>query len=90
MAQAPTKPSPSADLAQQLAASQSSTIYVDVELTDADAAAMLSAEPPLHVERDAVRNLWAVRAATEDEVLAAAAKATAASASSSTPASSSA
>jgi len=93
MAQAPTKPSPSAELAQQLASSQSATIFVDADLNDADAAAMLTAVPPLHVEHDVVRGLWAVRKATDDEV--SAAKATtgttsSASSSQSTPASSSA
>ena len=72
------------DLAQQLATSQSATIYVDAELNEADAAALLTADPPLHVEHDAVRNLWAVRLATADE--AEQAKAAAAAASASTPA----
>jgi hypothetical protein len=56
-------------LAEHLAASQSATIYVDLpDLDDAGAAAMLSADPPLHVEKDAVRDLWAVRAATQSEI----------------------
>jgi hypothetical protein len=88
-----TTTSPTADLAQQLESSQSATIYVDLpDLDDAGAEALLEGDPPLHVEHDAVRNLWAVRKATEDEVEAAAAAKAAddtASASSATPASSS-
>lgn len=57
------------DLAAQLAASQSTTIYVDADLNDADAAALLQADPPLHVEYDAVRDKWAIRAASPDEVV---------------------
>ena len=98
MAQAPTtttksstSSTSSADLAQQLASAQSSIIYVDLDLNDADAAAMLTGDPPLHVEHDDVRGLWAVRKATDDEVAQAkaAASTTSTSASSSTPASSS-
>ena len=55
-------------LAEALATSQSSTIYVDLDITDSAAAAMLHADPPLHVEHDAVRDMWAVRRATDDEV----------------------
>jgi len=57
------------DLAVQLDNSQSSVIYVDLPgCDDKQAAAMLSGDPPLHVEHDAVRGLWAVRHATDDEV----------------------
>lgn len=56
-------------LATQLEASSSSTIYLDIEgLDEAGAQAMLLADPPLHVEFDAVRGQWAVRAATPEEV----------------------
>ena|SRR5215831_19313250 len=63
--------SPTADLAEQLDESHSATIFVDLDLNDADAKAMLTADPPLHVEHDDVRGLWAVRRATEDEAAAA-------------------
>jgi|SRR6516162_2770646 len=65
-----TPSSPSAqDLADQLATSQSSTIYVDApEMTDDAAATLLLGDPPLHVEHDAVRDKWAVRKATDQEV----------------------
>jgi hypothetical protein len=57
-------------LAAQLEASDSATVYTEVPgLDEAGAEAMLGADPPLHVEWDAVRGMWAVRAATEDEVL---------------------
>ena len=56
------------DLALQLDNSQSSVIYVDLPgCDDAQAAALLTGEPALHVEHDAVRNLWAVRKATDEE-----------------------
>lgn len=56
-------------LAAQLAASDSAIIYVEIEGLDAYAAEdMLLADPPLHVEWDDVRGLWAVRAATPEEV----------------------
>jgi hypothetical protein len=49
--------------------SQSSVIYVDIPgCDDARAKAMLLGEPPLHVERDLVREKWAVRKATDEEV----------------------
>jgi hypothetical protein len=49
--------------------SQSSVIYVDIPgCDDAKAKAMLLGEPPLHVERDLVREKWAVRKATDEEV----------------------
>jgi hypothetical protein len=68
-------------LAALLAESQSSTIYIDIEgLDDAGAAAMLSGDPPLHVEKDLVRDKWAVRKATPEEVEAAKAAAEAAAA----------
>jgi hypothetical protein len=55
------------DLAVQLAAAQTTTIYVDADLKNA-AAALLGADPPLHAEHDAVRDKWAVRKATDDEI----------------------
>jgi hypothetical protein len=56
-------------LAAQLAASDSAIIYVEIEGLDAYAAEdMLLADPPLHVEWDDVRGLWAVRAPSESEV----------------------
>jgi hypothetical protein len=55
-------------LAAQLGASDSATIYVEVAGLDAAGAeAMLTADPPLHVEWDHVRQKWAVRNATADE-----------------------
>jgi hypothetical protein len=49
--------------------SQSSVIYVDIPgCDDAKAKAMLTGDPPLHVEHDAVRDKWAVRKATDEEV----------------------
>jgi hypothetical protein len=59
----------SADLAEQLSNSHSTTIYVDADFNDADAAALLKADPPLRAEFDVVRGLWAIRRATDDEVL---------------------
>jgi hypothetical protein len=57
------------ELAALLAESQSATLFTDIEgLDDAAAAALLTSEPPLHVERDVVRGLWAVRKATPEEV----------------------
>jgi hypothetical protein len=71
-----SKSSISKGLAEQLAESQSATIYVEVEgLDDAGAAALISGDPPLHVEKDLVRDLWAVRKATDEEVAEAAAAA---------------
>ena len=56
-------------LAARLENSDSATIYVDIEgLTEASAPEMLLAEPALHVEFDQVRQQWAVRYATVDEV----------------------
>ena len=56
------------DISLQLDNSQSSVIYVDLPgCDDAQAAALLTGEPALHVEHDAVRNLWAVRKATDEE-----------------------
>ena len=63
-----TASSASSELADLLANSHSSTIYVDAELSDADAAALLSGDPPLHAEHDAVRDKWAIRKATDEEV----------------------
>ena len=57
------------DLSLQLDNSPSSVIYVDIPgCDDKQAAALLLGKPPLHVEHDAVRNLWAVRKATPEEV----------------------
>jgi len=57
------------ELALQLDNSQSSVVYVDMPgMDDTKAAAMLLGKPPLHVEHDAVRDKWAVRKATDDEV----------------------
>jgi hypothetical protein len=56
-------------LAAQLAASDSATIYIEIQGLDAYAAEdMLLADPPLHVEWDDVRGLWAVRAPSASEV----------------------
>ena len=86
-----TTSSASSELADLLANSHSSTIYVDAELSDADAAALLTADPPIHAEHDAVRDKWAIRKATDEEVEEAKAAAeSTSSASSSTAASSSA
>jgi hypothetical protein len=63
-------------LAAQLEASDSATVYTEVPgLDEAGAEALLGADPPLHVEWDAVRGMWAVRLATEDEIAEAAAAA---------------
>jgi|SRR5215469_990957 len=88
-----TTPSSSAssELADLLANSQSATVYVDAELNDKDAASLLLGDPPLHAEFDQVRQQWAVRKATDDEVAdakAAQATSTTSSASSSTAVSS--
>ena len=57
------------DIALTLDNSQSSVIYVDIPgMDDQQAEAMLTGEPALHVEHDAVRDKWAVRKATDDEV----------------------
>jgi len=73
------------DLAVQLDNSQSSVIYVDLPgCDDKQAAAMLTGDPPLHVEQDAVRGKWAVRKATDEEVADAKAAAEAAAASTKT------
>ncbi|HYX00496.1 MAG TPA: hypothetical protein VE963_00325 [Reyranella sp.] len=73
-----------AELSDLLAASQSATIYVDAELNDKDAASLLECDPPLHAEHDVVRNQWAIRKATAEEVAdAKAATATSSAASSS-------
>ena len=56
-------------LARELDNSQSAVIYVDIPGMDPkQAEAMLTGEPPLHVEHDAVRDKWAVRKATDQEV----------------------
>ena len=56
------------DIALELDNSQSSVIYVDIPgMDDQQAEALLTGEPALHVEHDAVRNLWAVRKATDEE-----------------------
>jgi len=56
-------------LAARLENSDSAIVYVDIEgLTDASAPEMLLAEPALHVEFDQVRQQWAVRYATPDEI----------------------
>jgi hypothetical protein len=59
------------EFADLLANSQTSTIYVDADLNDKDAASLLLGDPPLFVEFDHVRQQWAVRKATEQEVEAA-------------------
>ena len=82
-----TTSSVATELADLLGNSQSTTIYVDAELTEDAAAALLLGDPPLHAEFDQVRGQWAVRKATEDEAAQAKAAADAA-ASSATPASS--
>jgi len=56
------------DLAEQLDAALTTTIYVDADLTDEQAADLLAAAPPLKVEFDQVRQLWSVRRATDEEV----------------------
>jgi hypothetical protein len=66
-------------LAAKLAESDSATIYTEVPGLDEDGAtALLGADPPLHVEFDQVRQLWAVRLATPEEVAEAQAAAAAA------------
>jgi hypothetical protein len=66
-------------LAAQLEESDSATIYTEVPgLDEAGAKALLGGDPPLHVEFDQVRQLWAVRLATPEEVAEAQAAATAA------------
>jgi hypothetical protein len=56
-------------LAARLETSDSAIVYVDIDgLTEASAPEMLLAEPALHVEFDQVRQQWAVRYATPDEV----------------------
>jgi|SRR5215471_7988187 len=72
------------ELAELLANSQTTTIYLDADLNDSDAASLLASDPPLHAEFDQVRQQWAVRRATDEEV----AEAAAAKASTSTVASS--
>jgi len=56
------------DLAEQLDAALTTTIYVDADLTDDQAADLLTGDPPLKVEFDQVRQLWSVRRATAEEV----------------------
>jgi len=64
----PAAPS-SSDLAQQLALSQSATIYADLgDLDQAEADAMLLGKDALKLEHDLVRGLWAVRKASEGEI----------------------
>ena len=76
------------DIALELDNSQSSVIYVDIPgMTDDGTAAMLTGEPALHVEHDAVRDKWAVRKATAEEVAEAKAAAAATSESADTAAS---
>lgn len=69
-----------ADLKAKLAAGQSTIVYVPLEggdaPTDAELAALLA--EGLHVETDVVRDALAVRAATDDEMAAAATPARAA------------
>jgi len=75
----PAAPS-SSDLAQQLALSQSATIYADLgDLDQAEADAMLLGKDALKLEHDLVRGLWAVRKASEGEIAEAEAAAEAAS-----------
>jgi hypothetical protein len=63
------RPVESEVLARELDNSQSAVIYVDIPgMDDTQAAAMLTADPPLHVEFDEVRQKWAVRKATDEEV----------------------
>ena len=64
----PSSSSACAEFTDLLASSQSATVYVDAEMNDKDAAALLGCDPPLHAEHDAVRNQWAVRKATDEEV----------------------
>jgi hypothetical protein len=79
------------DISLQLDNSQSSVIYIDIPgMTDEGTAAMLTGEPPLHVEWDHVRQKWAVRKANDEEVAQAKADAEAAATASSEPAASSA
>ena len=73
------------ELAETLSGAQSTTIYVDAEINDQDVHNLLLGEAHLHAEFDLVRQLWAIRAATEQEV----AEAEAAAAPSPSPASSS-
>ena len=65
---AATTSSAASELADLLANSQSSTIYLDADMSEDDAAALLLGDPPLHAEHDAVRDKWAVRKATDEEV----------------------
>jgi len=70
-------------LAHELEQSDSAVIYVDIPgMDDKQAQAMLLGDPALHVEHDAVRDKWAVRTATTEEVAQAKAEHEAASASS--------
>jgi len=56
-------------LAAQLNNSGSATIYVDISGISQDTTTILAdSDPPLHCEFDQVRQLYAVRAATDDEV----------------------
>jgi len=61
-----------ADVAETLAAqlnnSGSATIYVDIAGISQDVQVLHDADPPLHVEFDQVRQLFAVRKATDEEV----------------------
>src|SRR5438034_550974 len=62
------EPMPSAqDVADQLAASESATVYLAVALDDATREALL-VEHQLHSELDAVRGVDAVRKATDEEI----------------------
>jgi hypothetical protein len=55
-------------LAEQLAGSQSTTIYVGGEYSDDDVTNLLITEPHLWLEFDEVRQLWAVSLASEQQV----------------------
>jgi hypothetical protein len=56
-------------LAARLETSDSATVYVDIDgMTQAGADELLLAEPALHAEFDEVRQQWAIRYATDDEV----------------------
>jgi len=61
-----------ADVAETLAAqlnnSGSATIYVDIAGISQDVQVLADSDPPLHVEFDQVRQLYAVRKATDEEV----------------------
>jgi len=56
------------EIAAQLNNSGSATIYVDIAGISQDVQILADSDPPLHVEFDVVRQLYAVRRATDDEV----------------------